>query len=59
MAEEPEQVLPQQRATAASGIEEVRAEVAVELQQHAGERQRWQRKDDGEGCDEDIPYEQR
>ena len=57
--EEPEQVLPQQRRAALVGVEEVRAEVAVQQQHRDRRGQRGQRQDDQVRVDQDRPHEQR
>ncbi len=59
VAEEPEQVLPQQRRAAVGGVEEVRAEVAVGQQHRDGRRDHRHREDDQHRVDEDRPDEQR
>ena len=59
MTEEPEQVLVEDRVTAAFGREEGRAEVAVRQQHGDGARQNRQRQKQQEGGDEHRPAEQR
>ena len=48
MAEEPEEVLPQQRVAAVRDVEEVEAGVALELEEDQVHRQRRQREDQRE-----------
>ncbi len=59
MAEEPEQVLPQERVAALGGIVEVRAHEPVEQQERTGRHDRGHREDDHERHDEDRPDEER
>ena len=59
VAEEPEQVLPQQRRAALVGIEERGPEVAVQQQHRDRGGQRRQTQDDQVRIDQDRPHEQR
>ena len=59
VAEEPEQMLPQQHVAAFGRIEEMRADQAVEDQRRAGHHDRRHRQDDGKGGDQHRPDEQR
>ena len=59
MAEEPEQVLPQQRIAARNRLEEMEAEVALEREHHVGGGQRRQRKYQGRRRGEDRPAVER
>ena len=59
MAEEPEQMLPQQHVAALGRIEEVRADQAVEDQAGARDHDRRHRHDDQERRDQHRPDEQR
>ena len=59
VAEEPQDVLIEDRVTAAFGLEERGAEVAVGQQHGDGARQNRQRQQDQPGGDEDRPGEQR
>ena len=55
MAEEPEQVLPQQRVAAVLDVEEVRADQAIENQRGAGEHDRRHREEHHERRDQPAP----
>ncbi len=59
VAEEPEQVLPQQRRAALGRVEEVRAEVAVSSSIVTVAASDGQREDDQVRVDQDRPHEQR
>ena len=59
VAEEPEQVLPQQRVAAFGRVEEVRADQPVDDQQGAGEHHRRHGEDDHERRDQHRPDEER
>ena len=59
VAEEPEQVLPQQRRAALGRVEEVRPEVAVQQQHRDRGGQRREREDDQVRVDQHRPHEQR
>src|SRR5207248_2209837 len=57
--EEPEQVLPEQRAPPAPDVEEVELQAPLQLEQDAVERQRRQREDQRERHGEDCEAEER
>ena len=59
VAEEPEQVLPQQRRAALGRVEERRPEVAVQQQHRHRRGQRGERDHDQVRVDQDRPHEQR
>ena len=59
VTEDPEQVLPQQRAAAGLRIEELPAEAAAELEQQAADDERGEGEHDHERGDEHRPGEQR
>ncbi len=59
MAEEPEQMLEQDRITALVGLEEGRAEIAVGQQHGDGAAEDRQRQQQQEGGDQHRPHEQR
>ena len=59
VAEDPEQVLPEQRIAAGGDRVEVRAEEAVELQEHQRDRDDREGEDEQELHDERVPGEHR
>jgi len=59
VAEDPEQVLPQQRAAAQLRVEELGAEPTIELQQQAADDQRREGEQDHERHHQHRPREQR
>ena len=59
VAEDPEQVLPEDRVAAGEDVVEVEAEQAVALEQEEGDGQRRHREDQGEGDGEEGEAEER